>query len=328
MKQVKSNNRLFTVMTMLVAGFVLATILLSKPVLAHTIGLAQPLDPTPTPNADGVIIVIVQVGDTLWSVAARAGLTLDELLELNDLTRDSFIQPGQPLIIGYAEGSAPPSGPGGGSATTVTVTVTAAANPSQTVTPQPTATPPATATPQPTPEPVAVSETGGSICLKAFDDTNRNGLHDAGEPLRPAVAFTITNADTQSVTTNYITDATTDSYCVTGLASGSYLITRSKAENEAMTTPDNWAVAMVDGATMNLVFGSYLDLSSPTPVAAAVSDTEDTNAAATSLTEDDPAAEEGSNGIITGIVIAVVALAILLLVGVLAVILSARRSTV
>jgi len=318
MKQV-TTNRLLIVMTLWIAGFILAAALFSGPLLA------QPLEPTPTPNADGVIIVIVQVGDTLWSVAARAGLTLEELLELNDLTRDSFIQPGQELIIGYAEGSAPPAG----SVTpdvTDTITVTAAASPTVTVR----STPSPSATPQPTPQIVITPATGGSICLKAFADSNQNGLHDAGEPLRPAVAFTITNADTQSVTSNYITDDATDTYCVNDLVAGSYLITRSKAENERMTTPDNWAVAIVNGATMTLAFGSYVALSTPTPTAEEVSNAGTTGgaAAANNSTEDASPTEDGGSRLIVGIVVVVVVLAVLLLIGVLAVILSARRSTV
>lgn len=315
MKQV-THNRLLIVTAMWMVGFILAAALFSGSLLA------QPLDPTPTPNADGVIIVIVQVGDTLWSVAAHAGLTLEELLELNDLTRDSFIQPGQELIIGYAEGSAPPSGTVMATLE-VTSVVTAAASPTITVT----STPAPSATPQPTPETVIGPATGGSICLKAFDDTNQNGLHDVGEPVRPAVAFTITNADTQSVTSNYITDANTDTYCVDDLVAGSYLITRSKTDNEKMTTPDNWAVAIVDGTTMTLAFGSYLDTSSPTPVAEA-EEAGVTDAAANSLTEVDPSVEEGSSRVITVIVVVAVILAALLLIGVLVVILSARRSTV
>ncbi len=295
------------------------------------------LGPTPTPNADGVILVIVQSGDTLWSVAARAGLTLDELLDLNNLTRDSFIQPGQELIIGHGDANAAaPTGEGGGgveetAAITTTVTTT------ETVPVEPTATPEIEPTPAPTEAPV-VSEpevTGGSICLTAFDDANRNGLRDSGEGLRNAVAFTVTNADTQTVASNYITDATTESYCIEGLEPGNYLVARSIQTNEKMTTPDNWGVAIVAGAATTLSFGSFIDDTPPTAVAEAQPDTaaasEETANTTTSegaLTEAETPEEEGGGGLITGIVIAVVVLAVLLLVGVLAVILSARRNTV
>ena len=50
-----------------------------------------PAGPTPTPNADGVIIVEVRSGDSLWAIAARAGLTLDEAVRVmakTQLNRD------------------------------------------------------------------------------------------------------------------------------------------------------------------------------------------------------------------------------------------------
>jgi hypothetical protein len=97
-----------------------------------------------------------------------------------------------------------------------------------------------------------------------------------------------------------------------------------------MTTPDNWAVAIVDGATMTLAFGSYLDLSTPTLTAeeSAVAGSMDGDAAANNSIKDASPTEEGGSRLIIGIVVAVVVLAVLLLIGVLAVILSARRSTV
>ncbi|MCL4869615.1 MAG: LysM peptidoglycan-binding domain-containing protein [Anaerolineae bacterium] len=288
------------------------------------------LGPTPTPNAEGLILVVVQSGDSLWSVAARAGLTLDELLNLNPpLTRDSFVQPGQTLIIGRGTpggSAAAPTGQGGGGSEEDEATT------SETEEATPTELPEPTSTPLPTPEPTPAPPQGGAICLKAYDDANQNGLHDAGEGLRPGVAFTVTNADTQTVASNYITDATTDVYCLEGLTAGSYLITRSKGENERMTTPDNWAVSIADGTTTSLSFGSFVDTSAPV----AVADTSTLSAAAESaaagqgaLTEaQNNTQETGSSGLITGIVIVVVILAVLLLVGVLAVILGARRHTV
>ena len=44
--------------------------------------------PTSTPDAEGNIYVIVQPNDSLWSIAARAGISLPELLELNGIDRE------------------------------------------------------------------------------------------------------------------------------------------------------------------------------------------------------------------------------------------------
>jgi LysM repeat protein len=53
----------------------------------------------------------VQEGQTLWAIAARYNMTLDDLLWLNSLTMDTFLQPGDELIIRLAEGQAPPPTP-------------------------------------------------------------------------------------------------------------------------------------------------------------------------------------------------------------------------
>lgn len=57
--------------------------------------------PTPTPGADGRIIYIVQENDTLWRIAAIAGMTVDELKALNNLTSDA-VSPGQQILLGLA----------------------------------------------------------------------------------------------------------------------------------------------------------------------------------------------------------------------------------
>ena len=58
--------------------------------------------PTPTPGADGRILYTVQDGDTLWRIAAVAGMSLDELRQLNNLSVDDVIRPGQVLLLGLA----------------------------------------------------------------------------------------------------------------------------------------------------------------------------------------------------------------------------------
>lgn len=68
--------------------------------------------PTPTPGPDGRILYTVQDGDTLWRIAAVAGISLDELRQLNNLSVDDVIRPGQVLLLGLAGPAAVTREPG------------------------------------------------------------------------------------------------------------------------------------------------------------------------------------------------------------------------
>jgi LysM repeat protein len=61
--------------------------------------------PSPTAQEDGRILYTVVAGDTLIGIAARFQMDLETLLELNDLTSDSFIGIGDQLLLGYAPGT-------------------------------------------------------------------------------------------------------------------------------------------------------------------------------------------------------------------------------
>lgn len=196
--------------------------------------LAQPVAPlhaqeaaTATPDEAGVIYTVVQIDDTMWAIAVRAGISLQQLLELNNLSEMDFILPGQKLIVGY-----------GAPSTTPTPDVPPA--------PTPTLPPPTPLSPSATPPPTAV-------CLSAFQDVNGNGLPDAGEPLQAAVAFTVyTN---EAVSINYITDGVSEPRCL-ALAPGNYQVTRSVAPAEVLTSSGNQAIVLSQGDVLYLTFGS------------------------------------------------------------------------
>jgi LysM repeat protein len=184
---------------------------------------------SPTPDEAGTITVVVAPGDSMWIIAARAGLTLPELLALNNLTEDAIIRPGDILIIGYATPEATPV-------------------PEEEVSPTPTLPPP---TLRPTePRPIA------TICLSAFEDLNRNGIHDSGEPLRAGVAFTVYNQE--AVAANYITDGVSEPKCLGGLSPGEYRVTRSVVPGEVLTTAGDWALNLAANTQLNQAFGSFI----------------------------------------------------------------------
>ena len=187
-------------------------------------GLYAQETPTSTPDAEGNIYVVVQPNDSLWSIAARAGLALQELLDLNGIEESTVLQPGDLLLIG--RGSPP---------------VTPTSDIPTPTLPAPTLTP--------TPIPVRTA-----VCLSAFDDLNQNGIFDPGEPLRAEVAFTVFND--QTVVSNYISDGLSEPYCLEDLEPGTYHITRSIARDETLTTKGDWALTLTYGSELNLAFGS------------------------------------------------------------------------
>lgn len=188
-------------------------------------GAVAQTEPLPTPDAEGVIYVEVQPNDALWSIAARAGLTLGELLALNNLAEDAIVQPGDLLIVGR-------------------------------VTPVPTETPVPSPTPT-LPPPTAVptdSPSSTAICLGAFVDANKNGRQDGAEPLKAGVVFTVFNDS--AVVGNYVTDGVAEPYCLEGLEPGNYSVTRSVGADETLTTGGNWELVLARNTVLTQLFGS------------------------------------------------------------------------
>lgn len=277
--------------------------------------------PTATPDAEGVIYAEVQSGDSFWSIAARHGISIEEIYELNNAGEGDFVQVGQKLIVGYAEENAAKETEEADSEAAPTdeeAEATAAETEAEAT---------ATATPTPVPPTPTAEATGGEICLSAYLDENQNGQRDAGEPLKSSVAFTISNGE--AVVSNYVSDGTSEPYCITGLEDGSYRVTRSTARNEVLTTPGEWAISLAGGTSQSFAFGSYVD-----EEAAAVADTTDSavedsaSLSAAEVEADAESAQAEDGGVTRILVIAAVVVAVLLLVGVLVVVLSARRSTV
>lgn len=201
---------------------------------------------TPTPDPDNAILIVVQPNDSLWSIAAAARISLDQLLTLNDLTETAVIQPGEQLIVGYSDPEP-------------TATAT---QPAPTITPT---------RPPPPPTETAVPPPPTGVCLLAFNDMNQDGVHDAGEPLKTAVAFTLFNEN--SVVANYVTDGISEPYCLTNLVEGTYQVTRSIGENETLTTPGDRGIVVQLGEMVDLTFGSVegsLDAQLSTPVVAEI----------------------------------------------------------
>lgn len=273
------------------------------------------IDPTSTPDADGIIYSEVKPGDSIWAVAARSGITLDEILEFNEMSRDDFVRAGDLLIVGFAEtpGTEPET-------TEQSAEEEAGETPTaeeETPEPEPTNTPEAQEDLEATMT-VEQENTDVSICLVAYDDANENGVQDAGEELRPDVAFTI--SDGEKVVSNYVTDGTSEPFCVQGISAGSYRVTRSKLTNEILTTPGDRAVSLTAGSSLDLVFGSYVNEDTLAVVSAETPATE-------SLASDE-VVEPGNGDALTTVIIAAAIVAVLLFAALVILVVRGRRQTI
>lgn len=184
----------------------------------------------PTPMPDGRIVYTVKPGDSMWHIAAVAGLTVEQLKAMNNLT-STVVSVGQQLVIGQVTPAEPP-------------------------TPVPTATlegPPPTETP--TPAPVLATGTG-EVCVLLYDDANGNGLRDSGEGLVAGGQFTVTDPSGAPVDGYTTTGAETEAECFEQLAEGSYTIGVGIPAGYNPTTSTNYPLPLQKDSVVNLEFGA------------------------------------------------------------------------
>lgn len=187
--------------------------------------------PTPTPGPDGRISYRVQEGDSLWRIAAIAGISLEELMALNGIQPGDFISPGMELELGRAGPAQPTSAQPGFQPTTTAPTLT------------------------PTPI-VGTAE----ICVLLFQDINGNGRLEEEE--LALVGGQVSVVDINGIVAGeYTTEALLDQedligYCFTDLENGDYNVSAAVPPGYNATTSLNAPVTIKPGDIKYLQFGA------------------------------------------------------------------------
>ena len=223
-----------TLRYLILAGFCLAVVLATPLAFAGagSAPFAQPTPfPTPTPGPDGRILYTVQADDSLWRIAALAGISLDQLMALNGIQPGDFITPGMQLELGVG-GPVQPTGAPAASVTTVTVPV---------------------ATPTPT---VGT----GVICVLLFEDVDGDGRLDSGEPALAGGQISIVDIG-GSLAAEYATEVLDleldpSGFCFEDLANADYNVSAAVPAGYNPTTGLNAGVSLNPGDIKYLQYGA------------------------------------------------------------------------
>ncbi|NPV85480.1 MAG: LysM peptidoglycan-binding domain-containing protein [Anaerolineae bacterium] len=211
--------------------FLLLMLGMALPVSANR-ALPQANYQTPTPNAEGRILYIVQAGDTCLSISLWTGIDQNTLRQLNNLDENCTILEGQALLLGIY----------------------------QTPTPQP-GVPPTPEPQQPTPTPFKGS---GNICIYLFEDINGNGIPETGESPLAGGAISITDRDGLLSKTGDTVNKP-DPLCFEDLPEGDYNISVAPPQGYNPTTIMNYPLTLAAGDKALVDFGAQLSSAAVPP---------------------------------------------------------------
>jgi hypothetical protein len=188
--------------------------------------LAQPTAfLTPTPGPDGRIVYIVQEGDSLWRIAAIAGISVEELMSRNGIQPGDYITEGMELELGIAAPERPTEIPG---------------------------VEPTAISPQLSPTPISGT---GEICVLLFRDENGDARLDEGEEPLPNGQISI--ADVSGVLAGeHTTDNNPEGYCFEDLERGDYNISAAVPPEHNPTTAMNLPLRLEPGDIQYVQFGA------------------------------------------------------------------------
>jgi hypothetical protein len=181
--------------------------------------------PTPTPGPDGRIVYFVQDQDTFWSIAAIAGITLDELYALNGIQPGDYAVAGMELTLGYA-------GPT-----------------------EPTAESGAVASPTPFAATPTSQFNTGEICVLLFLDENGNARLDEGETGLSGGQISVVDVS-GVVAVEAASGEDPEGQCFADLEAGDYNVSAAVPEEYNATTTMSMPLRLVAGDIKYVQFGA------------------------------------------------------------------------
>jgi hypothetical protein len=122
--------------------------------------------------------------------------------------------------------------------------------------PQPTAVPTATAVPSPTPVPPTATPAGGTICINTFNDPDANGQNDDNAGYMAGIRYVVAQNNVEIA--DGVSNGTNTPVCIDGLPAGSYQVAQILPGALEMTTAGNINIAIEQGKTIGLEFGSRI----------------------------------------------------------------------
>ena len=201
---------------------------------------------------DGDIVHTVDSGDTLISIALAYGVTLDQLLTLNDLNPEALLQIGQRLLVipapEFAEEESEPAAEEGETGESSETEKPVGGNvESGELPPAPVA-----AANAPMRDPADISP---QICVAVFEDKNQNGMMEPDErPLTNAAIRLLDAADVEQL--RYITEGAAEPFCTRRLERKLYTIEGSAPPGFGLTSASRLQIDLRLGGLVMLEFGA------------------------------------------------------------------------
>jgi len=208
------------------------------------------------PQDDGDLVHTVSAGDTLISIAHAYGVTLDQLLTLNDLHPEALLQIGQRLLVirapEFAEEASEPADEVGAPdavAGDVADTETALGGNVERGDLPPA---PVAAADAPMRDPADISP---QLCVAVYRDDNQNGMMEMDEELLPEARIRLLDA-TEVEQLRYTTDGAAEPYCSHLLERKLYTIEGSAPPGFGLTSSSRLRIDLRSGGLVNVDFGA------------------------------------------------------------------------